>query len=88
MRDTGAGPARTTSVIIGAGHAGLAMSRCLTDRSIDHVVLERGEVPTRGARSVSRTPTSVGADRTVAEAIDSVIETIRGRGDGLPAVTE
>jgi putative flavoprotein involved in K+ transport len=31
-------------VIIGAGHAGLAMSRCLTERSIDHVVLERGEV--------------------------------------------
>ncbi len=35
---------RTTTVIIGAGHAGLAMSRCLADRSIDHVVLERGEV--------------------------------------------
>ena len=34
----------TTTVIIGAGHAGLAMSRCLTDRSIDHVLLERGEV--------------------------------------------
>jgi putative flavoprotein involved in K+ transport len=33
-----------TAVIIGAGHAGLAMSRCLTDRAIDHVVLERGEV--------------------------------------------
>ncbi|GAA4939644.1 putative flavoprotein involved in K+ transport [Actinomycetospora succinea] len=33
-----------TTVIIGAGHAGLAMSRQLTDRSIDHVVLERGEV--------------------------------------------
>jgi putative flavoprotein involved in K+ transport len=31
-------------VIIGAGHAGLAMSHCLTERSIDHVVLERGEV--------------------------------------------
>ncbi len=30
--------------MIGAGHAGLAMSRCLTERSIDHVVLERGEV--------------------------------------------
>ena len=30
--------------MIGAGHAGLAMSRCLADRSIDHVVLERGEV--------------------------------------------
>jgi putative flavoprotein involved in K+ transport len=34
----------TTTVVIGAGHAGLAMSRCLTERSIDHVVLERGEV--------------------------------------------
>ena len=33
-----------TTVVIGAGHAGLAMSRCLADRSIDHVVLERGEV--------------------------------------------
>jgi putative flavoprotein involved in K+ transport len=31
-------------VIIGAGHAGLAMSRCLSERGIDHVVLERGEV--------------------------------------------
>src|SRR5690606_8749535 len=31
-------------VVIGAGHAGLAMSRCLAERSIDHVVLERGEV--------------------------------------------
>ncbi len=34
----------TTTVVIGAGHAGLAMSRRLTQRSIDHVVLERGEV--------------------------------------------
>jgi putative flavoprotein involved in K+ transport len=33
-----------TTVIIGAGHAGLAMSRCLAEHSIDHVVLERGEV--------------------------------------------
>jgi putative flavoprotein involved in K+ transport len=33
-----------TTVVIGAGHAGLAMSRCLADRAIDHVVLERGEV--------------------------------------------
>lgn len=33
-----------TTVVLGAGHAGLAMSRCLADRSIDHVVLERGEV--------------------------------------------
>ena len=35
---------RTTAIVIGAGHAGLAMSRCLADHSIDHVVLERGEV--------------------------------------------
>lgn len=35
---------RVTTVIIGAGQTGLAMSRCLTERSIDHVVLERGEV--------------------------------------------
>ncbi|HUF99159.1 MAG TPA: NAD(P)-binding domain-containing protein [Ilumatobacter sp.] len=33
-----------SAVIIGAGHAGLAMSRRLSERSIDHVVLERGEV--------------------------------------------
>jgi putative flavoprotein involved in K+ transport len=31
-------------VVVGAGHCGLATSRCLTARSIDHVVLERGEV--------------------------------------------
>jgi putative flavoprotein involved in K+ transport len=35
---------RTDVIVIGAGHAGLAMSRCLAERSIDHVVLERGEV--------------------------------------------
>jgi putative flavoprotein involved in K+ transport len=33
-----------STVVIGAGHAGLAMSFRLTERSIDHVVLERGEV--------------------------------------------
>lgn len=31
-------------MIVGAGHAGLAMSRCLAEHSIDHVLLERGEV--------------------------------------------
>ena len=35
---------RIATVVIGAGHAGLAMSRCLTERGLDHVVLERGEV--------------------------------------------
>jgi putative flavoprotein involved in K+ transport len=35
---------KATAVVVGAGHAGLAMSRCLADRSVDHVVLERGEV--------------------------------------------
>ena len=34
----------TTTVVIGAGHSGLAMSRRLTERSIEHVVLERGDV--------------------------------------------
>jgi len=33
-----------TTVIIGAGQSGLAMSKHLTERSVDHVVLERGEV--------------------------------------------
>jgi len=32
-----------TCVIVGAGHAGLAMSHRLTARSIDHVIIERGE---------------------------------------------
>jgi putative flavoprotein involved in K+ transport len=35
---------QSTAVVIGAGHAGLAMSRRLTERSIDHIVLERGQV--------------------------------------------
>ena len=30
---------QTTTVVIGAGHAGLAMSHCLADRSVDQVVL-------------------------------------------------
>ncbi|HEY5696784.1 MAG TPA: NAD(P)-binding domain-containing protein, partial [Acidimicrobiales bacterium] len=34
----------TTTVVVGAGHGGLAFSRCLSERAIDHVVLERGEV--------------------------------------------
>ena len=34
----------TTVTIVGAGPAGLAMSRCLTERSVDHVLLERGQV--------------------------------------------
>ena len=35
---------RIPTVVIGAGHAGLAVSHLLTQRSVDHVVLERGEV--------------------------------------------
>ena len=35
---------RMHTVIIGAGQAGLAMSRCLVERSVPHVVLERGEI--------------------------------------------
>ena len=35
---------RTPVVVIGAGHTGLAISRVLTERSVDHLVLERGDV--------------------------------------------
>lgn len=38
---------RTATIIIGGGQAGLAMSRHLSDRGIDHVVLERGRVGER-----------------------------------------
>jgi putative flavoprotein involved in K+ transport len=33
-----------TTVVIGAGHSGLAVSRHLAELGVDHVVLERGEV--------------------------------------------
>lgn len=32
------------AVVIGAGHAGLAVSRRLTDAGIEHIVLERGQI--------------------------------------------
>ena len=35
---------RIDVVVVGAGHAGLAMSRCLSEHAIEHVVLERGEI--------------------------------------------
>ena len=41
MRET------TNTVVIGAGQAGLAVSRCLTARGIEHVVLDRGRVAER-----------------------------------------
>ena len=34
----------TTTIIIGAGQAGLAMSRHLTELSVEHVIFERGQV--------------------------------------------
>ena len=42
-------PPRTQidTVVVGAGHAGLAMSNVLTGHAIDHVVLERGQVGER-----------------------------------------
>jgi putative flavoprotein involved in K+ transport len=44
-RRSNGGPGATTDVVvIGAGHAGLAFSHCLSESSVDHVVLERGEV--------------------------------------------
>ncbi|MER8476051.1 NAD(P)-binding domain-containing protein [Mesorhizobium sp. M1163] len=38
---------RTDVAIIGAGQAGLAMSRCLSERGIYHVILERGRIAER-----------------------------------------
>jgi putative flavoprotein involved in K+ transport len=35
------------TIVIGAGQAGLAMSRCLRDRGLPHLVLERGRVAQR-----------------------------------------
>lgn len=35
---------REPCVVVGAGPAGLAMSRCLVDRGVDHLVLERRDV--------------------------------------------
>jgi putative flavoprotein involved in K+ transport len=37
----------TDTIIVGGGQAGLAMSRCLADRGVDNVVLERGQVGER-----------------------------------------
>jgi putative flavoprotein involved in K+ transport len=38
---------RIDTLVIGGGQAGLAMSRCLSDRSVEHVVLERGRIGER-----------------------------------------
>lgn len=38
---------RIDTIIIGGGQAGLAMSRCLSDRGIENVILERGRVAER-----------------------------------------
>lgn len=35
------------TIIVGGGQAGLAMSRCLGDRGIEHVILERGRIGER-----------------------------------------
>jgi putative flavoprotein involved in K+ transport len=38
------------TVVIGAGQSGLAMSHCLTDAGVEHVVLERGQTAERWNR--------------------------------------
>jgi putative flavoprotein involved in K+ transport len=43
-RRIGRAASTVDAVVVGAGHSGLAMSRALAAASVDHVVLERGEV--------------------------------------------
>jgi putative flavoprotein involved in K+ transport len=38
---------RTPTVVIGAGQAGLAMSHCLSELGVEHIVLERGQLAQR-----------------------------------------
>lgn len=47
LRSRAPGATSTGTVVVGAGQAGLALSRCLTERGHDHVVLERGRVAER-----------------------------------------
>ena len=44
LRSAGPATGTTDVVVIGAGHSGLAISRFLGRRGIEHVILERGEV--------------------------------------------
>ena len=44
MGRTGGTDRQTDVVVIGAGHAGLATSRCLADAGVEHLVLERADV--------------------------------------------
>jgi putative flavoprotein involved in K+ transport len=43
-RGNGSSARNIDVVVIGAGHAGLSFSHCLAESSIDHVILERGEI--------------------------------------------
>ncbi|HSM13027.1 MAG TPA: pyridine nucleotide-disulfide oxidoreductase, partial [Thermoanaerobaculia bacterium] len=38
---------RIDTIVMGGGQAGLAMSRCLVDHGVEHVVLERGRIGER-----------------------------------------
>ena len=91
----------TTAVIVGAGQAGLAMSRCLTERAIDHVLLERGEVANawRGRRDSLRLLTPNwqsrlpgyryrGDDTDGYMTVPEVIDYLRGYADAIDAPVE
>ena len=55
-----------SAVIVGAGHAGLAMSHRLTERSIDHVVLTVADVQRTldfYERALGMTPVAFGEGR-------------------------
>lgn len=58
-------------VVVGAGPAGLAASRALSDRGIEHVVLERGRV---GETWRSHLPRGVTDDAGVPRHVDGAAE--------------
>lgn len=90
-------------VVIGAGHSGLAMSRYLSQYSIEHVVLERGEIANSWVHErwdslklltpnwLSRLPgyRYAGPDPDAYMAMNEVVDFIKGyaRFSGAPVIT-
>ena len=85
---------RWPCVVVGAGPAGLAMSRCLADRGVEHLVLERREVGDTWATQRwdgFRLNTPAWMNRLLGDlpegafpGRDEVVALLQGAGAGLP----